>query len=196
MKHVIVSCSQRQDSQSLKVARYLETQLISKGEEVFLHDCGLDPLPLWGTDQTDSAWIKWKTLSQFLVDAEAFILVTPEWGGMATPQSKNLFLLAGQEELAHKAGLIVAVSAGRGGAYPITEIRSSSYKNTKVNWIPEHLIVREVEDVLNTERANSVSDTWIKDRIDFALTHLTLYAEALNQIRSRLPKDSRFNNGM
>ena len=196
MKYVIVSCSQRRDSQSLKVARYLEAQLSGKGDEVFLHDCGLNPLPLWGTDQTDPAWVQWKHLSQALIGAEAFILVTPEWGGMATPQSKNLFLLAGQAELAHKAGLIVAVSAGRGGAYPISEIRSSSYKNTKVNWIPEHLIVRGVEAVLNGVQADSASDTWIKDRINFALTHLGLYAEALGQIRSRLPKDSRFGNGM
>ena len=115
---------------------------------------------------------------------------------MATPQSKNLFLLAGQKELGHKAGLIVAVSAGRGGAYPIVEIRSSSYKNTRINWIPEHLIVRGVESVLNSEQAESVSDTWIRDRISYALTHLSLYAEALNQVRTKLPSDSRFSNGM
>ena len=144
MKHVIVSCSQRQNSQSFKVARYLEAQLIGKGEEVFLHDCGLNPLPLWGTDKTDPAWVKWETLSQALVTAEAFILVTPEWGGMATPQSKNLFLLAGQAELAHKAGLIVA-GAGRGGAYPIVEIRSSSYKIQNSIGYPNILLFVELK---------------------------------------------------
>jgi hypothetical protein len=90
----------------------------------------------------------------------------------------------------------VTVSAGRGGAYPIAEIRSSSYKNTKINWIPEHLIIREVNSVLNQHEAVSESDSWIRDRINYALTHLELYAGALSQIRAQLPNDSRFTNGM
>ena len=196
MKYVIVSCSQRQHSQSIKVARYLEKQLDENGHEVFLHDCGIEPLPLWGTDSGDSAWTYWQQVSEALLSAEAFVLVTPEWCGMATPQSKNLFLLAGQKELGHKAGMIVSVSAGRGGAYPIAELRSSSYKNSRINWIPEHVIVRQVETVLNDEVSESISDTWIRDRIDFALTHLEIYAEALGQVRTKLPTDPRFGNGM
>ncbi len=196
MKFVIVSCSQRKESQSLKVARYLKSQLNTKVHEVFLFDCGETPLPLWGTDQADSSWSLWTELSTALTHAEAIILITPEWAGMATPQAKNLFLLAGQAELGHKAGLIVTVSAGRGGAYPIAEIRASSYKNTKINWIPEHLIIREVNAVLNQNEATQEADLWIKDRIDYALAHLEMYAEALTQIRDQLPHDSRFTNGM
>ena len=48
----------------------------------------------------------------------------------------NIFLLCGNGEFSHKPGLIVSVSSGNGGAYPIAELRSSSYKNTHIMWIP------------------------------------------------------------
>ena len=67
----------------------------------------------------------------------------PEYGGMATPNSKT-FLVFNNGELFHKPGLIISVSSGTGGAYPISELRSSSYKNSHIMWIPEHIIIRNV----------------------------------------------------
>ena len=40
--------------------------------------------------------------------------------------------------------LIVSISSGIGGADPI-ELRSSSYKNSHILWIPENIIIRNVE---------------------------------------------------
>jgi NAD(P)H-dependent FMN reductase len=128
--------------------------------------------------------------------ADALILGTPEWQGMATPQAKNFFLLSSSQQLGHKPGLLVSVSAGRGGAYPIAELRASSYKNTRIVWMPEHLIVRDVPSVLNRDAPESPDDEWIRDRIDYALTHLIHYASALSTIRDQLPRDARFSNGM
>ena len=197
MNVFIISCSHRKQSQSFKVAKYIEEVLKSQEHQVYHHDCGMNPLPMWTPERIGGEWATWDSVSQELNEADALILVTPEWNGMSTPQAKNLFLLVGgSKAIAHKAGLIVSVSAGRGGAYPIVELRSSSYKNTKINWIPEHLIVREVESVLNDKMAESKSDQWIRDRIDFTLTHLSIYSEGLKRIRAQLPKDSRFGNGM
>jgi hypothetical protein len=59
--------------------------------------------------------------------------------------------------------------------------------------------VRDAEHVLNTPELTDPSnsgDKWIRDRADFALEHLTLYAEALTTIRDRIPQDPRFGNGM
>ena len=92
-----------------------------------------------------------------------------------------------------------SVSSGTGGAYPIAELRASSYKNCRIAWIPEHLIVRHADSVLNTPEpieSSDQADLWIRDRVDFALEHLTLYADALSKIRDRLPEDTRFGNGM
>ena len=42
--------------------------------------------------------------------------------------------------MAHKPGLIVTVSAGLGGSYPVTELRISSHKNTRLCYIPDHVL--------------------------------------------------------
>ncbi len=200
MKYLLMSCSHRVNSESLKVTQHLKRSLERRGHEVKLHDCGAYPLPLWDPDERGDHWPTWQALKPELKSCEGLILVTPEWHGMATPQAKNFFLLAGSSPLAHKAGLIVSVSAGRGGAYPIAELRLSSYKNSKLSWIPEHLIIRQVESVLNEEETLSEitksNEKWIRDRIDHTLEQLELYTEALNSIRDRIPHDSRFGSGM
>ena len=202
MKYLIISCSHRKNSESAKVAQYITQSLQSRGHQLHLHDCGVHPLPLWTPEEKGEHWTTWRVLEPELNSADALILITPEWHGMATPQSKNFFLLAGKR-LAHKAGLLVSVSAGRGGAYPIAELRQSSYKNTKISWIPEHLIIREVGSVLNGAPSDhelsenlSTGDQWIRDRIDYTLTHLELYSGALTTIREKLPYEDRFSNGM
>jgi hypothetical protein len=195
----ILAASQRCPSQTLKVAQYLERRLIAREHTITLHDCGSTPLPLWAEDKTGPEWDQWRAISTHIDRADAVIIATPEWNGMATPQAKNFFLISDSKLLGHKAGLIVSVSAGRGGAYPIAELRTTSYKNSRIAWIPEHLIVRDAEHVLNTPELTDPSnsgDKWIRDRADFALEHLTLYAEALTTIRDRIPQDPRFGNGM
>ena len=62
---------------------------------------------------------------------------------------KNFFLLwAATGELSHKPALPCAVSAGEGGAYVISELRMSSYKNNRLCWLPEQLIARQVKSIL------------------------------------------------
>ena len=202
MKVVIISCSHRENSESLKVALFMQRLLSAQNHHAHLHDCGSFPLPLWTPDELGEGWDTWRSLEAQLKSTDALILITPEWHGMATPQAKNFFLLVGQS-VAHKAGLLVAVSAGAGGAYPIAELRLSSYKNSKINWIPEHLIIRKVGNVLNESPSIDLeseeimkSDSWIRDRITYALKHLELYSTALGSIRDQLPREVRFSNGM
>ena len=40
--------------------------------------------------------------------------MVPEWGGMVPSQVKNIFLLASNNEFAHKPGLIVTLSESLG----------------------------------------------------------------------------------
>ena len=65
---------------------------------------------------------------------------------------KNFFLLwAATGELSHKPALPCAVSAGEGGAYVISELRMSSYKNNRLCWLPEQLIARQVKSICNDD---------------------------------------------
>ena len=132
-----------------------------------------------------------------LTASDALVAVSPEWSGMAPPGIKNFFLLGTSDMVGHKPCLLTGVSASRGGAYPVAELRMSSYKNNHICHIPEHVIVRNVESVLNGEEPGDEGDAYIRERIDYALGVLRAYAEALGPLRaSGVIDHERFPFGM
>lgn len=194
---VLVAGSSRPDSQSAKVAHFLRQRLIALGktraELSQVIDLGTGPLPLWPAEDNGT----WADYSKRLKSADAVVVIAPEWNGMAGPAIKNFFIYASKAELAHKPGLLVGVSSGIGGGSPIAELRSSSYKNCRVNYLPEHLIIRQVTKVLNDEQPASEDDGRIRARIDYALDILAQYGEALKPVRANIDlSDPAFTNGM
>ena len=112
---------------------------------------------------------------------------------------KNLFLLVNRFDVGHKPALITAVSSGDGGAYPVAELRMSSYKNNRICYIPEQIIVRNVERVLNedSQQNNPDADSYFRDRIAWTLGILRQYCIALKQVRdSGATGTDVYNNGM
>ena len=188
MKIGIVVGSHRHDSQSRKVALYLEQQLQSLKAETWLHDLAHDPLPLWDENlgSGEGPWAFLPDLVEQLQSSDGFVIVSPEWHGMATSAVKNFFLLCNvQSGLAHKPALITAVSGGDGGAYVVSELRTSSYKNNRLCYIPEQLVVRNVGKVFNADSAENDPEahTYFVDRADYSLKLLLAYSEALGALR-------------
>ncbi len=204
MKISIISGSHRHDAQSLKVARYMESVLKEQAlcDDTWLYSLSDNPLPLWD----ESIWAgnpEWQSrlapINEQLESSDAFVIVSPEWHGQAPAGLKNFFLLFGARQLGHKPAMLVGVSSGPGGAYPIAELRMSSYKNNRLCYIPEQIIVRNVESVLNDNPGdnNPDEDTYFRERIPWALGILAEYAAALRQVRdSGKTFDERFKNGM
>lgn len=189
MKLMIVTASMRPDSASLRCATFLGNVATKAGfEEPYLLDLGTNPLPLWDTEAAKGAeqWLAWDAIRSQLRQVDAVILVTPEWHGMATPAMKNFLLLCSQKELGHKAGLPVAVSAADNGVYPISELRMTGTKNNHLCLIPEQLIFRKV-DTLIDEQGNCTQVDF-EERCDYTLALLHKYAEALSMVR----EDERF----
>ncbi len=109
---------------------------------------------------------------------------------------RNLFLIC-DRELAHKPALLITVSAGTGGAYPIAELRMSSYKNSRVCYIPDHVIVRGAEQMLNTPESVNANDALIRDRLAYSVKVLEEYAKAFQNIRKSGVIDfETYPNGM
>ena len=157
MKIAIICGSHRKDSESLKVSSYLSNLIQSEKKETYILNLGTAGIPLWEESvwSDDAGWKKlWSPYSEELKSSDGIVIVSPEYGGMAAPALKNFFLLCSKQELAHKPGLIVTVSAARGGAYPVSELRASSYKNTQICYMPEHIIVRNAKQVLNPSPEN------------------------------------------
>lgn len=200
MKIGIVSGSHRASSESAKVSQWIEKELKAIGVEPYLVVLGGNPLPLWdeGTWSGDEKWQAiWGPISAELKKCDAFVVVSPEWSGMVPAGLKNFFLLCQDRELAHKAGLIVAVSSGTGGAYPVVELRTSSYKNTRICYIPDHLIVRSAEQMLNGDQPADEHDRSIRERITYSLKVLIEYGKALRGVReSGIIDFKRFPYGM
>ncbi|HTN87896.1 MAG TPA: NAD(P)H-dependent oxidoreductase [Sorangium sp.] len=202
MKIAVISGSHRNGSESGKVARHVQQQLSSSPDvsSTYALDLADNPLPLWDPEawQPSEKWASaWSPISAELTASDAFVVVVPEWGGMVPAGLKNFFLLCTRGELAHKPALIVAVSASMGGSYPIAELRMSSYKNTYLCYIPDHVIVRNVRGLLNDPAAQSPDDERIRERLRYALGLLLQYGKALQLVRSSGAIDlTRYPYGM
>jgi NAD(P)H-dependent FMN reductase len=192
MKTGIISGSHRPESQSEKVARAIQSRLAAGdwSSQQWLFSLAGNPLPFWD----ESVWSggePWDAhlpgLREEVSACDAFVIVTPEWHGMAPAGLKNFFLLwAGGGELAHKPALLVSVSASDNGAYPIAELRMSSYKNSRLCYLPERLIVRQVKSVFNQDASENDenSQSYLSGRLDYCLDMLGEYATALRQVRA------------
>ncbi len=136
-----------------------------------------------------------------LIEADGFIVISPEWNGMVPSVLKNLFLLYSTDVFAHKPGLIASISAGVGGSYPITELRTSSYKNSRICYLPEHLIFRHVTSIFNDsddypDDNDESTQSYMSERTDYCLDLLLSYSAALKTVRADVLQNPKFGNGM
>ena len=199
MKISLISTSHRKNSQSKKVSGNVDTILkkINSGVETYNLDLASSEIPLWSPEKKNKVGVwgeTWKNISRNLNESEGFIIIVPEYGGMATPSAKNLFLLCSEGELTHKPGLIVSISSGEGGAYPIADLRSFSYKNTHIMWIPENIIIRNVEQFKPGFHGEAIPQ-WLDSRIEYTLKLLLTYSLNMKPLREIINRKD-FGNGM
>ena len=184
MKLLIISASHRKNSQTAKVAQFIERYQNAFNQVKHLDLCELD-LPFWDASSdfksTDNNWL---SLSEQMNQADAFILMTPEWAGTASPLLKNLLLMSDLADTAHKPVMLVGTSSGINGAYPVAELRMNGLKNTKLIPVPDYLIVRNIDQILNEPIATSKQDESMRARIDYCLMMLNHYAQAMQPVRT------------
>ncbi len=196
MKIVLISGSSRPNSQSLKVAKWIQAKLKSDAsyKELNLIDLDglnltLDPNEFWA-GKSDKAKLMASIYSQF-EEADAFIIITPEWGGGVPPALRQLILMSGTS-MSHKPALTIGVSATpTGGIRPIEELKHST-KNTRFVIIPDPVVITEVQQVLNNRPSkldksdvytNLEQEKYFVNKIDYSLKILEQYAKALKQVR-------------
>ncbi len=191
MHLTIISGSHRPDSNSAKVAQLVKG-LVSRQnrfESSDVLDLYQAPLPLFNDERGEA----WQALRPSLEKSSAFVVITPEWHGMVPAGLKNFFLYCTSTEVGHKPALIVSVSSGVGGSYPIAELRASSYKNNRLCFLPEHVILRNVASFLQLFPAvdNDIQRS-LHERLEYTLALLHEYAVALEKVR----QSSVFNSGL
>lgn len=181
MKLKIIAGSNRANSNSRKIADAIQarcTQNVDTFDSVNTLDFAETEIPMWD----ESYWTKsekWAPIKKDVIapmkEDDAFVIITPEYSGMVPGILKNFFLLCGSKEMGHKPALIVSVSSGSGGTYPVAELRMSSYKNTRLCYIPDHIIVRDADEFNESHP--------VSERLDYCLTLLGEYSKALKPVR-------------
>jgi len=203
MKISIISGSHRENSQSHKVAKVIQ-RILEAGicDETWLFNLAGNPLPLWdeGVWNNEQRWQDvLDPIKEQLASSDAFVIISPEWHGQVPAGLKNFFLLFGKNELGHKPAQIVTVSSADGGSFPVAELRMSSYKNNRLCYVPDHIILRNVEKILNdnAEDNDESADAYFRERIEWSLNILKEYAVGLKHVRdSGVTETDKFNNGM
>ena len=204
MKIAIISGSHRINSQSEKVSHVIQRMLNDKDQSIdtWLFNLAGNPLPLWEEDiwNKDPAWEELLSpIREALQSCDGLVIVAPEWHGQVPAGLKNFFLMLSRFDVGHKPAMIVTVSSADGGSYPVAELRMSSYKNNRILYIPEHVIVRNVESVLNDDLSTNDEDAdgYFRERISWTLDVLLAYADALKPVReSGVTLNDAFGNGM
>lgn len=204
MHIVLINGSHRQGSQSGRITKYLAAQLPKLDGTVTtdIIDLTGNPLPLWDDENnsyTTSSALKpvWEPYAKRLQAADGFVVISPEWHGMVPSGLKNFFIYCSPSDIGHKPALITTVSASINGAYPVDELRVSSYKNSRLNYIPEQLIVRHAAKIFVGDAPADKDDEYMRGRADFALRVLIEYTKALKPMReSGAVFDKKYASGM
>lgn len=116
MKIEIISGSPRTNSITHRVAIYLKNWLNQNSE----HEVGIIDMKDWNVPAVQSVWVsldkvpvEFKPLAERVFDADAFILVSPEYNGGYSPAMKNLLDHFPKQH--HKPFGIVTASPGAMG---------------------------------------------------------------------------------
>ncbi len=195
MNICIISASMRGNSQSLKVANYLKDRLIRFDMSAWVLDLHKLDLPPYDDGETEAP-DKDDVLKQ-LESAEGYVFVSPEWDGMMSHGLISLLHYV-KTEMAHKPVMLVGVSSGFGGAYPLQQMKQLGPKNKHYVITPEALRVMKVKDILNDQDfSENAQDLSVKKRADYALRVLCEYSKALQQVRdSRVFNPGEFGSGV
>ncbi len=116
MNIVIISGSPRHNGISIRVALYLKKMFAQEHSVQFINllEWNLPPMQTVYNSEENTP-MEFRSLRQTMVDAEAFIFVTPEYNGGYSPAMKNLLDHFPKTTYARKAVGIVTASDGMMG---------------------------------------------------------------------------------
>jgi len=210
LKILVVSSSQRNESKSFDVAKYIQNNILDTMQDIdssildlsqypFLLDhygISREHAPQEGSSASLASY-KDDVLSQ-LYACDAVVFIAPEWGGMIPPALVNLLLLTANGSanglpLGHKPAFAVGVSASGGGSNPISLLKGYAAKNSHLTWLPLHAIVQNVDDFLASpwEPQSESRFSQVQSRLFVGLKSLTIYAKQLSSVREELVELSK-----
>jgi len=199
MNILIISSSQRQESNSLLLSEAINDHVFDKKTHIDSHILDISKYPFlldhYGFGRDDNSQLQQEkdvVLSQ-LYKCDAVVFVVPEWGGMIPPALVNLLLLCANGSasglpLGHKPAFAIGLSTSSGGSNPISLLKAYAAKNTHLTWLPLHAIVHNVQDFIISPWSPNKGDrtSQVQSRILTGLKALEIYANNLKNVREQL----------
>lgn len=170
----IISGSARQQSVTARAALLLESWLKKEtNHNIGLIDCRTFSLPALEKvfSSVDNTPDEYKTIAGRMFNADAFILVTPEYNGSFSPALKNL--LDHFPKHSHKTfGLVTASSGGLGGMRAAQQLILLSAAFFAIA-SPQLLIIPQVDKKID-EAGNLLDESFYKNIHNFVTEFLWL----------------------
>lgn len=196
---LLISSSQRGNSKSLDVSKFLQTNILNDMEGVKSSILDLSRYPFlldhYGTGRDDLISLannKDEVVGQ-LYSCDAVVFIVPEWGGMIPPALVNLLLLSANGSanglpLGHKPAFAIGVSASSGGSNPISLLKGYAGKNSHLTWLPLHAIIQNVDDFLKQTWTPTLENRYsqVQSRLLVGLKSLVIYSNQLASVRDEL----------
>lgn len=187
-KYVIVIGSSRVESESERIAMKIGQIIKDEFNYVNVDYINLADKKYKITEfheSVEDATLNWNSSLELLRQSKAVVFVVPEWHGLVPSKFLELIIECDAFQLAHKPALLVGISSGAGGAYPIAQIKGFYNKSNRICFVPEHVIIRNVNNMLKDDIDN-IKSNYIEERIKYALLVLNRYDKALSIIRHEL----------
>ncbi len=179
----IISGSARANNNTIRVAKAIEKYIIELGHQATLVDfMGYDiPLINQGEILTDKLTSFQKHLVDSMTNANAIIIITPEYNWSTTPEILNWLHRFGERRFAdlfnHKVFATVGVSTGKGGKAPALHLHSILNKiisftdldSVVAAKIFESHYTKEVLNENGTSQGNTQYDNGLNDFVNYTL---------------------------
>ncbi len=164
MKIAILLGSVRTGRQTHKIAYYVEKKLVERGHEVLMMDLATEPVPLmderYGRADVQASEVA--LLAARLKEADAIVLVSPEYHGSFTGVLKNALDYYWSEFLRKPMGVIATGSGKMGGINASTQLQHIILSMGAYP-IPYKLLIPEIQhafdDELQPKREEIVKNT-------------------------------------
>ncbi len=123
MQIAILAGSNRRESASSRMARYLQTRIRDLGHSAQLFDLREIPLPLYDPD-ADEQPAAVREMDRLLKECDAVILTSPEYHGTISGVLKNALDYLSSEHFDGKAVLSVSAAGGAVGVSSLTHMQA------------------------------------------------------------------------
>jgi|SRR5690554_2389114 len=189
MKIVILAGSVRRNRKSINVCLHLEEQLSNLGIKVDLIDMAENPLPIYDEPEEEHPDVmeQSQNISVRLENADAMILVTPEYNGSFSGVLKNT-LDYFWAEFARKPIGIAAVSAGKMGGINASTQLQHVILSLGAYPLPIKLLVPDVDNTFDSN-LNPLKADFIRNTNQF-LVELLWFSNALTIAKTEDVKET------